>query len=456
MKILDLAKLGHTNVFAFKKRSFMTVVVIGILFGVLFTFLFSFYGLEKFLLSYASQATNGSVITANSICVSWEDNSCTPDDMLPKIADLISNYGGEIEGVRYFYQLPEEHPILLSSQKTINSFSSLPAKVTESLNIPRSKEDSTDSSALHIITPFSKAQELSEIRLNKTQTNEKILENTEKIQSSTLGKVFINKPSVSALFVSGIYPNWPDSFSLSKKVDTFNILDLVLSQVYNSDDSEVYLTNVSNSQEIEQHVEPINGSGDIIVRFNDLNQAYAYYSYANCNFAETQCDRGLSVRELFSNQLNIKQTFSSFRRLFKYISVVIIVIGIIIMVFTLIRLIDQDSQSIALFRSLGASGADIFVIYLFFLLELCALAATFAVFIGIILSIIISIFNNASLAATIATHYLTIPKNPIVLFGINSSCFVLIVIMLTIAPLCLLLSIDHFSNKNIAKRMKQA
>ena len=126
------------------------------------------------------------------------------------------------------------------------------------------------------------------------------------------------------------------------------------------------------------------------------------------------------------------------------------------MVFTLIRLIDQDSQSIALFRSLGASGADIFVIYLFFLLELCALAATFAVFIGIILSIIISIFNNASLAATIATHYLTIPKNPIVLFGINSSCFVLIIIMLTIAPLCLLLSIDHFSNKNIAKRMKQA
>ena len=52
------------------------------------------------------------------------------------------------------------------------------------------------------------------------------------------------------------------------------------------------------------------------------------------------------------------------------ISVVLGVIAMIVVVFTSIRLVDQDKQNIALYYSLGATARQVRIIYLCYFLEL--------------------------------------------------------------------------------------
>ena len=465
MKLFSLIKLGHTNISAFKKRSFMTIVVIGVSFGALFTLLFSFQGLENLLLNYARQATNGSVLIATSACTVQDEvaKNCTTDRMLSKTTDLVTDYGGKVEGVRHYYYSTTDNSLELlevysHDHHTIGNFYSLPSDVLNPLNIPKTNTRPTNQELLPVIIPFNEALTLSEIRLNKLQTNDKIIENTEKVQTSTLGQTFaINNFSAHNLFASGIYPAWSNDFSLAKKASDFNILDIVLSNIASNQDinGTAYFSDTINPQEYNLNLTLDESSSKTIVRFNDARQAYAYYSYINCLHEETTgCNRG-TAEELFSNQLAIVHAFSVFKRIFNYAAIALMVMGAIIMVFTFIRLIDQDKQNIALYRSLGANGRDIFIIYLSFLLELCVFTTIFAILLGAILSFVLSFINSSPLSAMLTAHYLITPKEPIILFGINQSCLNLIIMILAIAPICSLLSIDHFSNKNLAKKMKQ-
>ncbi len=130
------------------------------------------------------------------------------------------------------------------------------------------------------------------------------------------------------------------------------------------------------------------------------------------------------------------------------------IIAIIIVVFTFIRLVDQDARLVALYRSLGATKLDVFTIYLWYLMELCLLSILLASVIGLVMACIISLLNMPALKVELEAFYGLKPQIPLVLVGINAQIAKLMATIMIIAPATSILTIDQLSSRNIAKRLK--
>ena len=128
-------------------------------------------------------------------------------------------------------------------------------------------------------------------------------------------------------------------------------------------------------------------------------------------------------------------------------SAILITIAGVVVIFTTIRLVDQDKQNIKLYYSLGASSRQIHILYLFYFLELLLGAVLFA-------------FTPASLAVLLfsATHQellsvqqmlaFSLPtRQTIIWYGVNSETFLFFAIILLLAPLCTLLNHHTLANK---------
>jgi len=127
----------------------------------------------------------------------------------------------------------------------------------------------------------------------------------------------------------------------------------------------------------------------------------------------------------------------------------------LILTFTTAHLVAQDSTNIVLYRSLGASRWQIFSIYLAYLLELCFYAAIFAIVLALLLAGIATGIGWQYLNTALTEFYPNTKSYAPILIGLNGFCGIIISSMFISAPLAFLLSIDQFSTKKIAFRLKE-
>lgn len=136
------------------------------------------------------------------------------------------------------------------------------------------------------------------------------------------------------------------------------------------------------------------------------------------------------------------------------VSVILMIVGVLILAFTMAHVISQDTRTFMLYLALGASRGQIFIVYLIYLLEICVYAALFAVGLGVILAGVITAvgwdFLAMSLAETFPDSYQYAP----VLLGWSWRCTEVIGIMFVMAPVAFVLCLDQFSEKKIALKLK--
>lgn len=97
---------------------------------------------------------------------------------------------------------------------------------------------------------------------------------------------------------------------------------------------------------------------------------------------------------------------------------------------------------------------DILLIYFVYIFLLCLLAVLLCGIITMGLVVFVTLMNGNSLAIRLQQFYYlqSVPK--VVLIGSDWLSLVAIVLILLVAPIALLLSINAFSDKNLAKRLK--
>lgn len=191
-----------------------------------------------------------------------------------------------------------------------------------------------------------------------------------------------------------------------------------------------------------------------MVVFRNYAQTYEYYRLADdqqFNYSPQHYNN----TELYTNQMSVYDYFYRLKHHLRPLVIVLMIAAILILTFTTAHLIAESGQSITLYRSLGASRWQIFAIYLAYLLELCLYAALFAIIIALLLAGLATGISWQYLQTTLTEFYPLASTHLPILLGVNWSYFGIIAAMFLAAPGAFLLSIDQFSSKKIALRLKE-
>lgn len=169
-----------------------------------------------------------------------------------------------------------------------------------------------------------------------------------------------------------------------------------------------------------------------IFAFDSLKSALSFYSSNQSRFLE-----------LFTNTIAIHQTFQLFYSLLYLVSFILAIIAIFIIFFTFLRIIDQQTSTIALYRAFGASPFDIFRIYAAYLFELIIFTAIFALATATVLSFIVLLLSQPHLSATLNANlgYQTpLPLFSFTILSSHTAIFLSVLILLSPLPAYLFLA----------------
>ena len=192
----------------------------------------------------------------------------------------------------------------------------------------------------------------------------------------------------------------------------------------------------------------------IVAEFNDVVKAYNYFEKTDS--LELYYDvTKYETYELHSKQLATYRWFMNLKAKFvRPASLVLLVVAVFILAFTMSHILSQNTRTFVLYRSLGASRAQLILIYFAYMLQLVLRAIAFAVTIAVILAGISTVIGWHYFSTELAILYPLASHYRPILFGINWQCLETLLWMLIAVPPAFLLCLDQFSNQKLALKLK--
>lgn len=123
---------------------------------------------------------------------------------------------------------------------------------------------------------------------------------------------------------------------------------------------------------------------------------------------------------------------------------VLALVATIITIFTSIRLVDQDQHNIQLYHAFGASRHQVRFIYLAYFLELMLSATLLTFTLASLTTILYSACNQTNLSTLFLVGF-SLPEAPtIILWGLNSTTIIFAILLISLAPLAILINRKRF------------
>ena len=445
LKISDAVRLSWSNIAQHKGRSAIVILTISILFGVVMAFNFILEGLRDTIVQTALQANNGKIYVETGYSGIAENNAveCAEFDSLEDAYETIRQdilaHGGQTIGEKVAYQVGR--PRYVINQELAERFGKLDFS-----------QVGTDQASY--IAP----QEESDRFYNQLKTDG--------VKDKNLVKV-------------GTYPTTQVG---SPTLPGFNPLNLLLSQVGGSasdadpllvdDDSDNTMRYINNLIEqaaishgngsIESYLAIWPPQKDYVAVFDDYDKAMEFFEDTNHGktlpkYIQTTDGKkySLMTSETFGDAIGAELRIRNIRTNLILIEILFIVVAAIIATLTFAHIIDQDAATIALYRSLGASTGNIYLIYFLYLLEMCILAVIACIIIAAILVGILWLANASTLTQRLQEFYMLDTAPKLTFFGYDNLFLWIIGAIIMIAPITILLTLHNFSSKHIAKKLKE-
>ena len=176
-----------------------------------------------------------------------------------------------------------------------------------------------------------------------------------------------------------------------------------------------------------------------IAVFDNSEKAYEYLKNGNGRFMNIDLpNRTYSVTVIAGMSPESAYILKIIKMVANIASVVLGIIAAIVVIFTSIRLIDQDRHNIALHYSLGATTGQVRIIYLCYFLELMIGAAIFAFVFANIIVLSFSALNKKMLGIQAMLGFNQMIYESVWWYGMNLMTLMIFVAMLIMAPLCIL------------------
>lgn len=415
MKPRDLIKLSCQNIRTQPKRHIMIMLAVGMIFGVIFVANFYLQGIENTYQNLANYATDEKVLLIAT--PSLNNNSLTPeititDDEL--IAD-VEQFGGKVAGKIQRYGGEYGNIILDASYLQPNiivQYNNLPTNIAPIL------ADSTTGQRL-----------LQQDFPTNSISISKHLEYYQRFCKSLIGHTFTDSNGMNYLVV-GLAPSNYHLFQLP-------LFD-IFGELTGSFPAPTAQSIVINSPNSGQQAVTTNAS---LIVFENPQQAYQYLLYGHGNFIMTDFpDRTYQVDTIAGMSPETMYIFHIKHLVLNVFSTILFVIAIIIIIFTSIRLTDQDQSNIQLYSNLGATTRQVRMIYWAYFLMLIISGLLLAFMIASAFTIIYSLIKQDLLSSIFQLGFSLSNAPNVILWGMNWEVCGFIVATIASSLLCILIN----------------
>lgn len=444
LKLSDAFRLSWSNIAEHKKRSAIIILTISLLFGVIMGFNFIASGIEKTTITASAGQTSGDVYI-EARYGSWGGNAdfssiYSPEEISQislepvlseeddkKVRERVGEYDGEVIGYYWYYQL--DYPYRVIDKSAVEQF--IDTDLWKSL--PNDK--------IPTIMPEgwkpSQNMESFEERINGTLYQVGSIPGTE-----------TGKPTLAG----------------------FNPLNVILAQLPSATNDDFWLVD-DGSGKVEQYIKeqlekylsedgawyntaPVQKTA--VVKFDDPYRAAEFASPDEEKFGvKLYTDFKYNAQDLFGTTLGVVNSFNTQKVLLIAVEILLLIVATIIAVMTFAHLIDQDAATVALYRAMGASTSNIYLIYFLYLVELCLLAIVSTIIIAFLFIGVLSLTSAVALAERLREFYGLNYLPQVMLFRFNGAFWFILLVVMVVAPLSLLLTMRRFSAKHIAKKLKE-
>lgn len=432
MYFTDVLKLSFRKFIRQFRRSYKLVVAMSILFCLIFTINLFFTGLRNSYIKF-SQSKVGDQVIISAI----SPNSYTDLKKLEEVAKIemvqdIEKFGGKI----------------LKNIRTVtrNNIPVLPKSSVQ--NLIEVDPSNAPKDAIPILTTTSFGELLLGQYDNKIDklTAVEYLSKYQDYREKVLGKTF-ETDNGAKFFVVGLLPgsyhltNY-SFYALERNVDT-TLLNELLDDIPLQGFEPIAVDNGNQDfwqtgQNVEYEM--------VYAVFNNQKDVYRYLEQGKAMFRTIiPDDRSYDANVILGLSPEITYIFNFFQIIIRIVSLILFIVAMIVILSTNTRLIAQDEEEIALYRSLGATKSQLKIFYGIYFFILIISALIFAYFVASFILILFHLIRGQliNIQAALAFSLKDVPQ--VFWYGVSSDILAIIVAALLLAPLSTLLNSRKFS-----------
>lgn len=433
MYFTDVLKLSFRKFIRQFRRSYKLVVAMSILFCLIFTINLFFTGLRNSYIKFSQSKVGDQVIISATSPNSYTDLKKLEEVAKNEMVQDIEKFGGKI----------------LKNIRTVtrNNIPVLPKSSVQ--NLIEVNPSNAPKDAIPILTTTSFGELLLgqyDNKINKLTAVE-YLSKYQDYREKVLGKTF-ETDNGAKFFVVGLLPgsyhltNY-SFYVLERNVDT-TLLNELLDDIPLQGFEPIAVDNGNQDfwqtgQNVEYEM--------VYAVFNNQKDVYRYLEQGKAMFRTIiPDDRSYDANVILGLSPEITYIFNFFQIIIRIVSLILFIVAMIVILSTNTRLIAQDEEEIALYRSLGATKSQLKIFYGIYFFILIISALIFAYFVASFILILFHLIRGQliNIQAALAFSLKDVPQ--VFWYGVSSDILVIIIATLLLAPLSTLLNSRKFSS----------
>lgn len=433
MYFTDVLKLSFRKFIRQFRRSYKLVVAMSILFCLIFTINLFFTGLRNSYIKFSQSKVGDQVIISATSPNSYTDLKKLEEVAKNEMVQDIEKIGGKI----------------LKNIRTVtrNNIPVLPKSSVQ--NLIEVDPSNAPKDAIPILTTTFFGELLLgqyDNKINKLTAVE-YLSKYQDYREKVLGKTF-ETDNGAKFFVVGLLPgsyhltNY-SFYVLERNVDT-TLLNELLDDIPLQGFEPIAVDNGNQDfwqtgQNVEYEM--------VYAVFNNQKDVYRYLEQGKAMFRTIiPDDRSYDANVILGLSPEITYIFNFFQIIIRIVSLILFIVAMIVILSTNTRLIAQDEEEIALYRSLGATKSQLKIFYGIYFFILIISALIFAYFVASFILILFHLIRGQliNIQAALAFSLKDVPQ--VFWYGVSSDILVIIIATLLLAPLSTLLNSRKFSS----------
>lgn len=437
MHIKDILKLSFKNLKIHFWRNLALMVIISVIFVLIFTMNLWLQGLENTYQRFARKTTNGEVvILAHNDLGGYFSNEQSKIATEEEIILDIKQYNGVIIGDNQTYN---GHTVLaanLINEATKGNLSNtpegyIPVITAPLLGLNLLKLDS------QYTTKAGSVQEKSELYRN--------------YRDKILNKTFIDEDG-ARYYVVGLTSSGFGFTNLSiNNIDRKNhsLLNPILEMIPLPNENSLVLTAKDNLNDdiLDENVQQPSIKMIVAMFVNDKD-ACRYFESGHGYFGNTTLQKrhSYSVSVIAGMPPEAQFVFQILKMIALAIGATLVIIALIVIIFTSIRLVDQDRKNIVLYYNLGATRSQVKKIYFCYFLWLVVGALILALSIAVVITLGYSALNSETLSVLFMTAFSLTEQPQIILCDFNMIIYCFAIILLFSPVFCIIFNKRQLNN----------
>lgn len=429
MRIWDAMYLGWANLRSHLGRSLLVLGVISVLFCLIFVAQLGFQGLENQYMAAAGQKSSGKVVIfANAVMDNGEEYVKVDPEMIKQ--DIEANGGmilGDVQDymVGGYFALPES---LIGEAIEV----SLSQVSTVKMPILLNANEALGLAEKGCPQYFKNAESKREFYLD--------------LRENVLGRSF-EKNGMEYVAV-GLAPGGMCTSNLSfsgLERSNNSILNPLLEYFAVQDSATIVIRDDQTGLS-----ESTTGPSGVMAVFGNSNEVYEYMRHGHGGFMGIELpgqDVQYNVSVIAGMSPEMVYLFRVMHLVINIGCAVLAIVGVIVVIFTSIRLVDQNRQTMQLYRVLGATTGQIKLVYACYFLELMIGAVIGAFVLASVITVLYSVINQTNLEILFMTGFNLSEAPRVVLWGMNWWVVGFGFIMLMTVPLCLFVNRGNFRHR---------